>query len=281
MALLENLLLEMSDLKTLQSVTAAYSDISALKIQSLRKAFEQNSIFYEQISQLYHSVRVSAVMNKYMKGKNKKSPTFRPKTLHVAVTSNHRFYGTINRDIMDRFISESKSIDHDRLVVGLTGKDYLTGMTNISRYNIIIFQNDSPPKAERDAFLNICRTYDRVFLYYPKFINMMTQTVDKIDIAYAPTDVSAQKRHIQFIYEPELPKILDFFEYQIRTLLFNRVILETELSRTATRLVSMDAAQRQATDLIKKTNSATIKAKQGLINRRLLETFSRVVRKEK
>ncbi len=274
MALLENLRLELADLSTLRTVTAAFGDISALKIQSLRRAFDQNTLFYEQISQLYHSVTLSATMNKYIRNKQKKKFNYHPKTLRIALTSNNRFYGTSNRDIITRFFEESMSANEDRLIIGLTGKDYASGKTGGPPFNVLIFQNDNPPKAEIDALLNLCRPYERVYVYHPRFINMLTQKVDRVDIAYSPKDVGSTYQQIKFIFEPELPKILDFFEQHIRTLLFNRVLLETQLARTASRLLAMDTAERNAKDLIKQGRTNLRKAKQSLVNRRLLETFA-------
>lgn len=274
MALLENLRNELGDLNLLKTVTAAFGDISALQIQSLRSAFEQNSLFYEQVSQLYHSITLSATIHKYIQNKKKTKSLYKPKTLRIALTSNHRFYGTSNRDIMERFFEESASVDEDRLIIGLTGKDFASGKTGFPACNIIVFQNDSPPKIEVDAVLNLAKPYDRVFVYHPRFVNMLTQKVDRVDIAYSPKDVAGKYQEIKFIFEPELPKIIDFFEQHIRTLLFNRVILETQLARTATRLLAMDTAERNATDLIKGARSNLRKAKQSLINRRLLETFT-------
>jgi ATP synthase F1 gamma subunit len=274
MALLENLREELANLSILKTVTGAFGDIAALKIQSLKKAFEQNSLFYEQVSQLYHSVSLSAMMNKYIPHKEKQKFKYHPKTLRIALTSNHRFYGTSNRDIMDRFLDESASIHEDRLIIGLTGKDFASGKIGFPAFNVLIFQNDNPPKIEIDTLLNLCRPYERVFVYYPRFVNMLMQKVDRVDIAYSPKDVGNSYQQIKFIFEPELPKIIDFFEQHIRTLLFNRVMLETQLARTASRLLAMDTAERNAQDLIKTTGSNLRKSKQALINRRLLETFT-------
>ena len=280
MAVIENIKADLSDLTALKMVTGAFSDISALKITSLRKAFEQNTFYYEQISQLYQSVRLSAYMQKYLKYNKKQKLDTRPNTIHVAITSNHRFYGTINRDIMERFISESKNPNEDRMIIGMTGRDFANSHPEIGPYNCIIFQQDDPPKTEKDAFLKLTKPYDRVFIYYPKFLNMLTQSPDRVDIAYAPKDITGGQHTIKYIFEPELPKILNFFELQIRGLLFARVVLETELSRTATRLFAMDTAERHASDLIKNTKSELRRAKQGLLNRRLLETFSSIAHHE-
>ena len=78
------------------------------------------------------------------------------------------------------------------------------------------------------------------------------------------------------LFEPELPKILEFFNRQVRRLLFIRIMLETDLSLTAARLLSMSAAEERSSDLIKEKQSEIRKTLSSFINAKLLETFSSI-----
>ena len=104
---------------------------------------------------------------------------------------------------------------------------------------------------------------------------MLSQTVARLDITYSPTPKVTPKQEIHYIFEPELPKILSFFRTSIRSLLFARVILETELSRTATRLVVMDTAEKRAAESILSTQAQIQTSQQAMINRDLIETLFR------
>lgn len=80
-----------------------------------------------------------------------------------------------------------------------------------------------------------------------------------------------------FIFEPELTKILDFFETQVMNLLLQQSFLESELSRTAARLVSMDQAQLNANKFILQQTMLLNKARKSESNTRLLETYASII----
>jgi F0F1-type ATP synthase gamma subunit len=76
------------------------------------------------------------------------------------------------------------------------------------------------------------------------------------------------------LFEPEVDKILAFFEKQIRTILFSRVILEADLARTAARMVTMNDASERCQDMMKQKHTEYLKVMRSFINRQLLDTFA-------
>ena len=106
------------------------------------------------------------------------------------------------------------------------------------------------------------REYGKISVYYPKFVSLLTQTVGVIDITQtAAVEEKDLEEEIHILFEPELKMMLEFFETQVRTLLFLRVMLETNLSRTAARLISMSAAEERADEMIRDKKSQLRKAK--------------------
>ena len=69
-----------------------------------------------------------------------------------------------------------------------------------------------------------------------------------------------------------LKKMLDFFDDQVVSLLLEQTFLESELARTASRLMSMDKAQINAEDVLYKQKLLLGQAKKSEINMALLET---------
>lgn len=266
-------------LTTLHSITGAYSDVSSFKIKTLKKSYDQNILFYEQVTQIYHSIRISAMFKRARKNKVVSDRPLQPKTLHVALTSNKRFYGSLNKDIMDRVNERIMKTRDNRMIIGLTGIDFVRTLNDRAPYESLVFQADQPTQGEIMGLMNAFKSYDRVFVYYPKFVNMLTQSVARIDITYSPTSSVLPRHEIKYIFEPELPKILEFFKDQIRSILFSRVILETELARTAKRLVSMDSAEKRALDMMIETNLQIESEKKAVINRELIESIIRIKRR--
>ena len=61
---------ELTEITTLKYVSAAFLEAASARIVGIRKAFERNQEFYEEISQVYHTVKLSAEISK-LKAQNK------------------------------------------------------------------------------------------------------------------------------------------------------------------------------------------------------------------
>ena len=67
--------------------------------------------------------------------------------------------------------------------------------------------------------------------------------------------------------------MLEFFNTQVRYVLFERMLLETRLSRVAARLVKMDTADQNAEALIGAERRELRRAKSSFSSRRMIETL--------
>ncbi len=277
---------ELGDLVTMKFISQAFTEASAARIQKLKNKFELNYQFYKEISHVYHVVRVSSVIKAApvptkVLGKFKKTPPKviidQPtgKKLMVALTSNQRFYGTINVQIMQTFIPEALRENADIWVVGLTGRDVVKSGSFPREYKFMQFAKELPNDAEVTQFLADTEAYDSVVLYFPKFETLLRQSVGVLDITQAATPTETiDTDEINILFEPELSKALAFFKASVRQVLLHRCLLETDLARTAARLVAMSAAEERSDELIKAKKSAIRKVHSAFVNRRLLETFA-------
>ncbi len=274
MPIIQTLRNRYQDINTVKTITGAFGEISAGTIQLLKSAFQQNALYFEEISQLYHSIKLSAKV-RAISNQPGRLLTY-PKTLHVAISSNHHFYGSLNIDLIKRFEELTSKTYGARLIIGQTGREYIGSLDVAKPYEVEIFQHDRPTTTEMRYFLKKYISYERIIVYYPKFINMLSQKIDHIDITHTPEASISPRREIKYIYEPELPAIMTFFEDQVRYILFSRVMLETELSRTAARLVAMNTAQERADTLLAETSTLLRGARRSVINSELIEIFGKI-----
>lgn len=268
---------ELGDLKTIRFVASALFDMSAQKIGRLRAAFEKNKEFYDDIAGLYQAVKQTA----FDRGELPQRPrTTAVRTVVVAFTSNKRFYGSVNADVMHSFVEYMrKDGDADFIVIGRTGKVLMENNPEYEkRASYFSFLGDEPDSAEIRQFLKNVALYDQVQLFFPSFVNVFEHTVLMLDITYAPheTPVDTSIPVFDYIFEPELPKILEFFETRVRFLLFQRAMLEAELTRTAARLFSMNQAQDRSDEAVVHLRRATRKSIKNFNDLRLLESFSAI-----
>lgn len=271
MATIADIRLELDDATTLKLISSAFTEASAARVQKIKGQFETNRQFYDEISHVYHLVRLSG---KSLKKIETKKPA-EPKTLSIAVTSNQRFYGNLNVNIMRSFVEALERTNSDVLVLGTTGADFMRSNAFAKPYEHMIFAHDDPTKEETRLFLDKIMPYDTVMVYYPKFMSLVTQTVGVVDITQA---VSVSDKtpddEIHILFEPEFTNILEFFQRQVRALLFLHVMLEADLSRTAARLITMSSAEERSNELINQKKSELRKIQMSIANAKLLETFS-------
>lgn len=265
---------QLEDVETLQFLAQAFTEASALKIKKIKALFDTNKLFYEEISNVYHLVKISALIQK--RNIHKKAlQAEESKTLSIALTSNARFYGHLNVATMENFVKETKKYKTDLLIIGQTGKDYLRAINFNLPHEKMTFRKDSPTPEEVKNLIEKIKDYDTVYLFYPKFATMLTQNVGKVDITQSAEMSKIDKNDIiEYIFEPELDKIIDFFESVVRALLFNRALLEAELSRTAARLMVMSSAEERANDEIKIRKVELTQATRAIKNAQLIETFA-------
>ena len=296
---IEELRKEIKDEETLHGLASAFTEVSAGKIGVLKQKFEKNQRFYQEISDLYCLVKSST-----------NTPVAASKrVLSVAMTTNHRFYGVINLEVMKKFLSETKGQAAERLVIGKIGISYLQSIDFRDKVEKMVLSTDVPKMVDLEKLLTLSQSYQKVLLYHPQFQTIYTQTPAVTDIAYnrvveerllgsparnaretnsnrvGPTPATTSQmlagqktaeESVHFIFEPELPKIIEFFETQIRTILLQRVLLEVELSVTASRLQAMSRAQEHAREVLSQRKRQLTKELHSQINARLLETVGRV-----
>lgn len=262
---------------SLKLVAQTYGEIASLKMKKIRTEVEKNRLFFAEIAQVYRIVKLYA--------QQKGLITTKPKqTLSLLLTSNQGFYGGIDALVTRYFIDSTAKFPTDRVVVGKTGREYLREISYPSPFQSLEFKKDLPNPQELASLIQIINDYRQVLVFYPQLATALVQKAAVIDITQSflsqtQNILEQAARHIQkeldyFIFEPELPKILLFFDMQILNLLLQQTFFEAEVSRTASRLLAMDQAQREADKFIGDWKRLLSHIQKDQNNNHLLETFS-------
>lgn len=261
---------------SLKAITQAYSEIANLKIKRIRAEVERNRIFFKEIAGVYALIKSIAAKRKIIITKPKK-------TVSIVLTSNYRFYGSINSDLLEYFTSAAKQEDTDHIYLGKAAIEYFRTQPIFSNFKEVLLKSDQPDAEELQALASNLSEYNQVLVFYSSMKSLMIQqpTVTDITASQALENLNVHSQ-FKFIFEPELSKILQFFDTQMITLLLEGTFLESELSRTASRFISMDQAETQANKLIKQYQTIRAYAKRNMDNNTILENFATMmaVRKE-
>jgi F-type H+-transporting ATPase subunit gamma len=248
-----------------EETAEALSDISALRMQAIRKRFEKNQLYFDEIRALYGIVRASA--------ESAQAAHSVEKVLYIAVTANRRFAGTLARDTVDALARAlGKDEKATAFIIGRLGWQYFDTLGLSRRGRQILFAGEGPTPAEFASLLAHASRYDRVFVLYGRFVNAFRQEVAMEEISQSPEPVSEGKE--SYLFEPEVDALLAFFNAQVRYALLERVLLESELARMAARFVTMEEASQRAHGLRAREERGRLREATASTSAALLETYA-------
>lgn len=258
---------------SLKLIAQAYTEIAAAKLQKIRAGIEKNRTFFQEINEMLHIVNTAAYQ------RHIKLPYNKQGTVSVLLTSNHRFCGNIENKLIRFFMVNTTKFKTDRLVVGKTAQQYLNTIGYFHSFSTFTFKEDLPTYEELKNFVSTLLNYQQISVYYSRMESIMVQEPHVVDIVQKPSEryIAAKGANPVYIFEPELEKILQFFESQVTTILLEQTIFESELARTASRLTSMDQAQINAESFIKNQKIKLGRAKNSSQNMKLLETVASLI----
>jgi ATP synthase F1 gamma subunit len=261
--------IQIEESEAFKLIAQGYEEIASLKLKRIRADVERNRTFLTEMAQVFNLVnRIAIQRGVIVKSKGQK-------ILSLALTSNDRFYGNINNMLIRFYMVNTTKYPTDRVVIGKTGSQYLKSIHYFHPFQTLEIKADSPTPAELKAIVDATNQYYRVLVYYPQLKTVATQVPVIKDITETPSVSSSElMSKIDFIFEPELAKVISFFDQQIMTLLLEQTFLEAELARTASRLISMDDAQSNANDSIKDFEKKLLNLKRSTRNINLFEILN-------
>ena len=259
--------------QTLKDIAQSYTEISSIRLRKIRKQTEGSRRFFQDLSNIF------ALLRYFAKIKDPESQTSgNGKTVVILITSNFRFYGKVSNNASKLFMQYTKDYPSQQIVIGKLGIDFLKSQHYSQSYSALTFKTDIPSHIEMMELVKLIKNYGRVLVVYSEFKTILNQVATIKDLTQTQTEALAtdqlKRKDYTFILEPEIHKMIEFFDSQIKNVLLSATFLETELARVASRLITMDQAQANAKDLLKKQNQQLIFAKRALFNKKTLETWA-------
>jgi len=262
---------ELAHTETAQFVTTMLRDISATRLQSIRAAYEANERYYTELHSLMHLIHT------YAAEKNIALPVAEKGKVYVALTSNRRFYGTLNVDVMhalnDALVKDPAA---ECVVIGQTGRQVIERTPTFAALQPTYhaFEKDEPTHEEIITAVTNLKQYTEVLVVHPTYVNAFSQEAKLTDLTHVPHTKAEMAKTFEYLVEPDIPGMLDFFKTQIRLVLFDRVMLETRLALTGARLMKMQRARERAEEMLITERRSIHKEVRTMQSMRLLETFT-------
>jgi len=259
--------------ESLKQVIDALGEISTIHFRQTKTGVEHNTLFFSEIGRVYRALRATA--QKRQIALNQASDK-NGQNISLLLTSNSQFHGGLDSELSSYFLTSIAKYPSDLIVVGQSGEKFLKAIGFSHPYSVVLFKNDFPTTEEVLNLMERVRQYSKILVYHSKFVTILDQQVEVSELVGSGDINEADKDQIEYLIEPELPKMMAFFEGQILTSLFQSVFLESELAKTAARMVAMDTAGLNAEKIIEEQKGDVLKARKALQNLRILETFVQI-----
>lgn len=267
----------LSEVESLALLAEVFTDLAKIRLDRIRATIERNRIYAAEIAKVLHIVRVTAEERGLSAARKKKL------SASLLITSDKRlYYGFLDTKVVDFYLAHTAYAGYaDRFVVGLVGMDILAGKKYPFAYERIVFAKDFPTGAELSDLTKKLAGYQKVIVYFPRLLSLLSQIPTVVDITgfLAGTVFANESRY--YIFEPEIGKILNFFEEQIIRLLLEQSFLEAELARTGTELTTMDQARQNASRVISSQRMALALARKQFLNWQSLDLAAGIIQRNK
>jgi len=276
---------EIEQLRGLEVLAQAYEEIASTRMKKTRTEVLTKRGFLGEISDVFEQVRMSyarqvvqLIRSKGLKRGGK--ITFlahNGKTVVVFLSANTGLYGEIVRRTFNEFIKEVRNKNVEVTIVGKQGLAlYLQEEPN-RPYTYFDLPDFAATSRQVGDIIRHIVAYERIHVYYGKFINVVNQSPNLFAIA-AEIDLPEEvdKSPESFIFEPSLEKILMFFETEIFASLFEQTVSESELAKSASRVIAMDKAASNINKYLEALRTERLKEYHRVINRKQLNSLSNI-----
>lgn len=256
---------QLSFLESLENLTQIYGEIASTRMKKTRDSVISIREFLKEIQNIFDDVRASYVKEVRRLAKKKKigkanKITFlahNGKTVAVFLASKTGLYGEIIPATFRFFLQDLRTSNCEVAIVGRQGLALFIGSGEERPYTFF----DLPEKEDLDyaslseIVFHIVQ-YEEVRIYYGKYVSVVSQKPTR-QIISSEIDITRQEKEAkrnQYIFEPSLEKILQFFETEMFASIFYQTFRESQLAKHASRILAMDAAYEN----IQKENSRLV-----------------------
>jgi F-type H+-transporting ATPase subunit gamma len=266
--------------KNTQQITKAMKMVSAAKLRKAQERAIAARPYAKMLQQMLANVAEAAAQSS--DGETHPLLVVRPekRILLVVMTADGGLAGGFNANLIKvahKFANENKANDLSFELIGRKGRDYFKRrFPNISGEHLDVFRNVKFESAEKIAQVIVDRftkaEIDSVYLFVNEFKSVMSPTIAQTRLL--PIEVPKSTTPVDYIYEQKPEEILGSLLPRYLNVQIYKALLESAAAYLAARMTAMDAATRNADDVIDKLTLYMNRVRQASITREIIEVVS-------
>lgn len=272
-------------MKSIREFVVAHEEIAANNMRRIREAVVKRRDFLSELIHLYNEIKYSykkqyqEFLSRHKDAKNAKFSFLKKnsKTACVLLSTNTGLYGDIIKNSYALFKEYLSRESSDPIVIGKVGKRLFEDDNPGIQFKYFDFPDVTIDNdLLRPIILEIIQ-YEKVIIFHSKFQTLMVQTPTAFVISENMEEASVQKIQTRYIFEPSLDQVIEFFEKEIFSSIFEQTMRESHLSKFASRMVTLDAASDNIKRRLKGLVNEKRQVEHQLANKSQLNSIARMV----
>ena len=265
--------------KSTQQITKAMKMVSSSKLRRAQQRILRGRPYAEQMLRVFNSLATRTDTARHVL--LQEQPGQRP--LLIVVTADRGLAGSFNANVIKgaaQWITEQPK-DQNRQIamalIGRKGRDFFMRRGFDVRYEEVgLFQNVKWSHAQAIANTAIkeflAPEIGSVYLVYNQFKSIMSQQVVIERLLPIPKlEQEPSAAAIDYLFEPTPEELLDTLLPFHVAVQVNRALLESSAAEHAARMTAMDAATRNAREMVDRLTLYMNKVRQASITREIIE----------
>ena len=277
MASLRDIKRRIKSVRNTSQITKAMQMVASAKMRRAQELALKGRVYICALSRVFKHLRESIAEGSVQLMEKRENG----KQLVIVVSTDRGLCGGLNTNLFKEVLTQCPA-EADYLTIGgkLNPQFARVGRKLVASFAI----GDTVEEAEMKAILDFIRkgfvegTYNRVTVVYQKFINIMVQRPQVVDILpIKPEELlklaeeNEGEAHAEFLLEPSPTALLKSILPLYFANLLTQMVLEGKASEQSARMVAMKSATENAKTLIGELTLEYNKARQAQITNELLE----------
>ncbi len=259
MSLSQDLLKQLNEIATIESLTEVFESIASLRIRQVKDRVVSSKKFFTELWLIYSQLRVDPKERLKSQAKNS---TKKDKNAIIIITSMGSLSGDIDKKIIDRVLSDIDRKRDDIIVIGARGVVLLA--EHKVKPTKVFDLPDITKSIDVSPIIRLIDQYKNTIVYYQTFISLALQDVGKIELLLAARQLGDEQKDDNnksdliytgdYLFEPSLEEVISYLESMMLGVALTQVILESRLAQYASRFTAMTVANSKARDMKRDMN---------------------------
>lgn len=263
--------------KSMEQITRAMKMVSAAKLRRATASLFSARPYAQKMEDVLRRLgsRTDTSLHPLLASREVKRIGF------VVVTSDRGLAGGFSANVIRKaqvLMQEYQPDQISLITVGRKGRDYFKRRNYDIIGDFVGLGEEIDFSQARTIAESIIEFYlngllDEIYLVYPQFVNTVTQrqTATLLLPMEPPTVEKSGAAEAEYLFEPSPEAVLDSLLPRYVATLVYRALLESKASEHGARMAAMDAATKNAEELIKDLTLSLNRARQAAITRELSE----------